>query len=73
MREWELATRAAFLAAYVHTTASETALALDTELLDLFELEKALYELRYEINNRTDWAQVPLQGVLALIAAGPAR
>ncbi len=36
------------------------------DLLELFELEKALYELRYELNNRTDWVQVPLQGLLAL-------
>jgi maltose alpha-D-glucosyltransferase/alpha-amylase len=42
---------------------------IDTELLALFELEKALYELRYELNNRADWAQVPLNGVLALLQA----
>jgi maltose alpha-D-glucosyltransferase/alpha-amylase len=35
-------------------------------LLGLFELEKALYELRYEINNRPDWVRIPLVGVLAL-------
>ncbi|MDH6169179.1 maltose alpha-D-glucosyltransferase/alpha-amylase [Variovorax boronicumulans] len=60
---WEQATRDAFLAGYGE--------AIDTELLALFELDKALYELRYELNNRTDWAQVPLHGVLALIQ--PAR
>ena len=60
---WERATRDAFLAGYGD--------AVDTELLALFELEKALYELRYELNNRTDWAQVPLHGVLALMQ--PAR
>ena len=31
-------------------------------LLTLFELEKVLYELRYEINNRPDWIHVPLSG-----------
>jgi maltose alpha-D-glucosyltransferase/alpha-amylase len=36
-------------------------------LLELFEIEKALYELRYELNNRIDWAQVPLHGVLDLL------
>jgi len=56
---WEQATRDAFLAGY--------GAALDTELLALFELDKALYELRYELDNRTDWVQVPLHGVLALI------
>jgi maltose alpha-D-glucosyltransferase / alpha-amylase len=36
-------------------------------LLELFVLEKALYELRYEIANRPDWAEIPLRGVLALL------
>ena len=58
---WEQATRAAFLTGY--------GAAVDTELLALFELDKALYELRYELNNRTDWAQVPLNGVLAILDA----
>ena len=35
-----------------------------TGLLGLFELEKALYELRYEIGNRPAWAGIPLQGIL---------
>ena len=35
-------------------------------LLSLFELEKALYELRYEIGNRPDWIAVPLAGIAAL-------
>ena len=36
-------------------------------MLDLFELEKALYELRYEIDNRPDWVEVPLAGIAALL------
>ncbi len=66
-RAWESATRDAFLEAYVATMSAKGAAPIDTELLKLFEIEKALYELRYELNNRIDWAQVPLQGVLALI------
>ncbi|HSE01222.1 MAG TPA: maltose alpha-D-glucosyltransferase [Burkholderiales bacterium] len=41
-------------------------------LLELFELEKALYELRYEINNRPGWVHVPLQGIHELIRPAPA-
>ncbi len=37
-------------------------------LLGLFELEKALYELRYELGNRPGWAGIPLQGILDLDA-----
>jgi maltose alpha-D-glucosyltransferase/alpha-amylase len=33
-------------------------------LLGLFELEKALYELRYELGNRPSWVGIPLQGIL---------
>jgi maltose alpha-D-glucosyltransferase / alpha-amylase len=36
-------------------------------LLELFLLEKALYELRYELNNRPDWSRIPLEGILSLM------
>ena len=38
-------------------------------LLDALLLEKALYELAYELDHRPDWAGIPLRGVLALLAA----
>jgi predicted trehalose synthase len=38
-------------------------------LLDAYLLEKALYELRYELNSRPDWVNVPLQGILELVEA----
>ena len=68
-RAWEQATRDAFLKGYADALAGPglQGAPLDAELLSLFELEKALYELRYELNNRTDWVQVPLHGVLSLI------
>jgi maltose alpha-D-glucosyltransferase/alpha-amylase len=36
-------------------------------LLDAFMLEKALYEVSYELNNRPDWAKAPLLGILQLL------
>ncbi len=36
-------------------------------LIQLFAIEKALYELRYEMDNRPDWVDVPLAGLLELI------
>ncbi len=33
-----------------------------------FELDKAVYELGYELNNRPDWVKIPLQGVMQLLA-----
>jgi maltose alpha-D-glucosyltransferase/alpha-amylase len=38
-------------------------------LLDLFLVEKALYELRYELDNRPDWVGATLRGLLELTAA----
>ena len=37
-------------------------------LLDVYLLEKAVYELRYELNNRPDWVRIPLQGIRHLWA-----
>ena len=36
-------------------------------LLGVFELEKAVYELRYEIQNRPDWVGIPVAGILRLL------
>ena len=36
-------------------------------LLRIFLLEKAIYELGYELNNRPDWVQIPLRGTLDIL------
>ncbi len=36
-------------------------------LLDIFLLEKAAYELGYELNNRPTWVRIPLEGILQLL------
>ncbi|MDD5090746.1 MAG: maltose alpha-D-glucosyltransferase [Candidatus Wallbacteria bacterium] len=36
-------------------------------LMDVFLLEKALYELTYELNNRPDWIGIPLKGICAIL------
>jgi trehalose synthase-fused probable maltokinase len=36
-------------------------------LLKFFELEKALYEMIYELANRPDWISIPLRGVISLM------
>jgi maltose alpha-D-glucosyltransferase/alpha-amylase len=38
-----------------------------TLLLDIYMLEKAVYEVAYELNNRPDWLEVPLHGILELL------
>ena len=36
-------------------------------LLTVFELEKAVYELRYELNNRPEWIHIPVAGILRML------
>jgi predicted trehalose synthase len=36
-------------------------------LLAVFELEKAVYELRYELNNRPEWVKIPVAGILRIL------
>jgi len=40
-------------------------------LLEFFELEKALYEVNYELNNRPDFLAIPLSGLLRIAHAQP--
>jgi len=39
-------------------------------LLDAFVLDKALYELSYELNSRPAWVRIPLLGILSLCMDG---
>jgi maltose alpha-D-glucosyltransferase/alpha-amylase len=41
-------------------------------MLRLFLLTKALYEIAYEANNRPDWIDTPIAGVLSLMETEPA-
>ena len=43
--------------------------------LEAFLLDKALYELKYELNNRPSWVGIPVTGLLQLLRppSGPAR
>ena len=71
---WAREAREMFLRAYDETARDSGLYASFAEvqgLVELFELEKALYELRYEVGNRPAWINVPLQGVLALCGLAP--
>ncbi|HZO20974.1 MAG TPA: maltose alpha-D-glucosyltransferase [Steroidobacteraceae bacterium] len=68
LEKWESETRRVFLTTY-DAIASAAGLYRSLPevrpLLELFELEKALYEARYELGNRPDWASIPLRSLLA--------
>jgi maltose alpha-D-glucosyltransferase/alpha-amylase len=70
---WTAEVRTAFLSAYeaeARRTSAHLSLTPGRGLLGLFELEKALYELRYELTNRPTWVGIPLQGILEWGIAG---
>ena len=46
--------------------------AVNATLLDMFIIEKAAYELCYELANRPDWVHVPLRGLIETVEAGSA-
>jgi maltose alpha-D-glucosyltransferase/alpha-amylase len=72
---WERDVRAAFLSGYLTTQdeeAPEILPELDEhirQLIALFETEKAFYELAYELNNRPEWAWIPMRGISKLFVA----
>ncbi|CAN5698432.1 maltose alpha-D-glucosyltransferase [soil metagenome] len=69
---WETWTTAAFLRGYFGSVHQALFVppneAQRDELLRLLVLEKALYELNYELNHRPDWLRIPLGGILRLLA-----
>jgi maltose alpha-D-glucosyltransferase/alpha-amylase len=71
---WSLWLGAAFLEGYLAGVAGTALLSTDPAardvLLDAFLLDKAFYELDYELNNRPDWVRVPLMGIAAIARRG---
>jgi maltokinase len=66
---WEERSRAQFLDGY-HKTVDQNLVPSGTSidrLVRVFELEKAVYELRYELNNRPDWVKIPVAGILRML------
>lgn len=71
---WEEAARDRFLQAYLRTSHEGRFLPTDKEalatMLDAFEIEKALYEVNYELGHRPQWLRIPLRGVAKVIGRG---
>jgi len=67
---WQNAVSTEFLRAYQNTVGQNPHLIPQPPeaqlLLNAYLLEKALYELLYELNNRPGWVRIPLAGILAL-------
>jgi len=70
---WYVWVSSSFLMSYLNGVEQAQLLPDDPEqlriLLDAYLLEKAVYEIGYELNNRPDWLKVTLQGILQLLKA----
>jgi maltokinase len=69
---WEERAREGFLAGYfdrVDRSLIPPGQDATERLLAVFELEKAVYELRYELNNRPEWVRIPVAGIVRLLNA----
>ena len=70
-RAWYLWTASEFISAYV-ATASSGGLVTSVGgehrfLFDAFMLDKAFYELGYELDSRPTWVEIPLDGILEAV------
>ncbi len=64
---WYAQVAGSFLRSYLKTIAGAEFVPRDPlafeKLLQAFLLEKAIYEVGYELNNRPDWIEIPLRGI----------
>lgn len=73
MADWEQTARAAFLDGYCAVAEpGKVEFLPDTwedamRVLQVYEIDKALYEVQYELHNRPDWLPIPLQGIRSLM------
>jgi len=72
-RFWHLWVSVAYLKSYLEVVGDAAFLPRSPDelklLLDSYLIEKAVYELGYELNNRPDWVKIPLQGILQTVQA----
>jgi maltose alpha-D-glucosyltransferase/alpha-amylase len=73
-RFWYQWSSAAFLKAYLKAVDGSALLPQNRDdlgtLLKAHLLEKAIYEIGYELNNRPAWVKIPVQGVVQLLEEG---
>lgn len=69
LKTWEQVTSDQFLAGYMKTGAKCASIPESEKefkrILDLFYIEKALYEFNYEMANRPDWVEIPVKGLIS--------
>lgn len=70
-RVWVAWVSATFLSAYMNTAKQAPFMPSDKQetatMLDIFLLDKAVYEIGYELNNRPTWVNIPITGILQIL------
>jgi maltose alpha-D-glucosyltransferase/alpha-amylase len=70
-RFWDLWVSVTFLKGYLEATETASFVPKSGDefnlMLDIYMLEKAIYELGYELNNRPAWVDVPVAGILRMV------
>jgi maltose alpha-D-glucosyltransferase/alpha-amylase len=71
-RAWTAWVRAAYVGEYLRAITGARFVPVDDRekerLLAFYQLEKCIYEIRYELNNRPDWVEIPLTGLRQAMA-----
>jgi maltose alpha-D-glucosyltransferase/alpha-amylase len=72
-RFWDFWVSVTYLKGYFEATANATFMPKSQDeinlMLSVYMLEKAIYELAYELNNRPAWVDVPIAGILQIMKA----
>jgi maltose alpha-D-glucosyltransferase / alpha-amylase len=72
LAQWRDRSSAAFLAGYREALTNQRLWPADPhaarDMLNFFLLEKAFYEIEYELAHRPDWLRVPLTGMLRILS-----
>jgi trehalose synthase-fused probable maltokinase len=72
---WKRTVKATFLRTYLESTAGAPFVPRDERtlriLLDVYQLDKVVYEVGYELNNRPEWVDIPLRGLNQILDATP--
>lgn len=71
---WAMLVSRVFLGAYLETCKGAGFIPTDDQdlrvLLEAFILDKAIYEVGYELNNRPGWVTIPVRGILQILGQG---
>ena len=74
-RAWRHRAEDAFLDSYLNVMRGQPgspSTSVSRKLIRFFTIEKALYEVRYELGNRPEWVRIPLTALVALSGAANA-